>query len=153
MAQHTLIRTPYGLGPANQPAADWLNGVKSGTIVAAEVKKPRNGKFHNKFWAMLDVAYANHEWPEIDHPKFGKIRTSYDMFRKYVTVRAGHYTADLTPGGEIRAEPKSISFAKMDQTEFEALYSDVLDVILGEFLTNWKSGDMDRAINEMMSFA
>lgn len=153
MATHDFIKTPYGLGPGSQLAAEWLDKVKLGQSVSVEVKTRRNSKFHRKFWAMLDVAYSSHEWPTIQHPKWGEVKTSYDMFRKYVTVKAGHYEVDLKPDGQIRVEPKSISFANMDQDEFEKVYSDVLDVILREFLTNWTTGDMDHAINQMLQFA
>lgn len=151
MADLSFMRSPSGLVPADAAAAEWFAKVKMGQPVTASVRLPRNGKFHRKFFAMLDVAYSNHDWPEIA-TKFGPVKTSPEMFRKYVIVKAGHYEADLTPHGEIRVVPKSIAWAKMDEAEFQRLYSDVLDVILAEFLTNWTTGDMDRAVQIMMGF-
>lgn len=155
MADLSFMRSPAGLVPADAKAAEWFGKVKMGQPVTASVRLPRNGKFHRKFFAMLDVAYSNHDWPEITF-RFGagsvKAKTSSDMFRRYVIVRAGHYEADMTPSGEFRAVPKSIAWAKMDEAEFSQLYSDVLDVILAEFLTNWNSGDMERAVEMMMGF-
>lgn len=152
MADLSFMRTPAGLVPADDRAAEWFAKVKMGQPVSASVKLPRNGKFHRKFFAMLDVAYSNHDWPEIS-TKWGNVRTSPEMFRKYVIVKAGHYEADLTPHGEIRVVPKSIAWAKMDDEEFSRLYSDVLNVILMEFLTNWTDGDMERAVHMMMGFS
>lgn len=152
MADIHLIKTPAGLAPSDAMAAEWFNKVPMGKHVNAKVTQPRNSKFHRKFFSMLNVAYSNHDWPDIES-QFGPVRTSFEMFREYVTVKAGHYEADLTPQGHIRARAKSISFAKMDEAEFERLYSDVLDVILNEFLTNWTSGDMDHAVNVMMGYA
>lgn len=152
MADLAFMRTPAGLVPADTAASEWFSKVRLGQPVTASVRLPRNGKFHRRFFAMLDVAYSNHDWPEIE-TKFGKARTSPEMFRKYVIVKAGHYEADLTPHGEIRVVPKSISWAKMDEAEFSRLYSDVLDVILMEFLSNWTTGDMDRAVELMMGFS
>ena len=152
MAEINLIRNPAGLVPSDAAAAEWLQKVGVGKAVRATVRQPRNGKFHNKFFAMLDVAYANHDWPEVE-TQWGRARTSEKMFRKYVIVRAGHYEPDMTPSGKIRVEPKSIAWAEMDEAEFAQLYSDVLDVILTEFLTNWTSGDMDHAVKQMMAFA
>lgn len=146
-----LSKALGGLIPADADAQEWLEGVKSGNVMKATIRMTRNGGFHRKFFAMINVAYENHEWPEIE-TKWGKAKCNRDMFRKYVTVKAGHYEAVLTPHGEIRAEPKSISWSKMDDAEFQKLYSDVLDVILQEFLTNWKSGDMDHAVNQMLGF-
>lgn len=151
MADVHLVKALGGLIPSDADAQEWLEKVKMGQVMRAEIRLMRNGGFHRKFMAMLNTAYANHEWPEIE-TKWGKARCSFDMFRKYVTVKSGHYEVDLTPHGEPRVIPKSISWAKMDQPEFEKLYSDVLDVILQEFLTNWKSGDMDNAVNQMLGF-
>lgn len=151
MADIHLTRAPAGLVPADTAASEWLQRVGVGKPVNATVRQPRNGKFHRKFFAMLDVAYSNHEWPDIE-TKWGRVRTSSEMFRKYVIVKAGHYEPDLTPHGEIRVQPKSISWANMDEAQFSQLYSDVLDVILMEFLTNWTSGDMDHAVEQMMGF-
>lgn len=147
-----MTRTPAGLIPASPEAQEWLERVKLGQPVGVRVVQKRNGKFFRKFWAMIDVAYTNHEWPEVQ-TQWGKARVSRDLFRRYVTVKAGHYEVGLTPHGEVRAEPKSIAWAKMDEHEFEKLYSDVLDVILGEFLKSWKRDDMDAAVERMMSFA
>lgn len=147
-----MTRTPVGLVPCDQQGIEWLNKVALGKPVDVSVAQPRNGRFHRKFFAMLNVAYENHEWPELD-TQWGKATVSFDLFRKYVTVRAGHYEAALTPHGEVRAEPKSIAFSSMDEDDFSRVYSDVLNVILREFLTNWTHGDMDHAVNQMMAFA
>ncbi|MEN8658302.1 MAG: DUF1367 family protein [Marivita sp.] len=152
MAQMHLTKSPAGLVPTDAVSSEWFNRLKMGAPINADVKQMRNGKFHRKFFAMLNTAYANHDWPEIE-TKFGMARTSFDMFRKYVTVKAGHYEVDLTPSGEPRVVPKSIAWAQMDEAEFSQLYSDVLDVILAEFLTNWTEGDMERAVQMMMGFA
>ena len=152
MADLSFMRTPAGLAPADQEASDWFAKVKMGQAVTASVRLPRNGRFHRKFFAMLNVAYANHDWPEVD-TQWGKAKCSASLFRKYAIVKAGHYEIALTPHGEPRAEPKSIAWAKMDEAEFSQLYSDVLDVILREFLTNWTTGDMDRAVDTMLRFA
>lgn len=152
MTDLALTRSPQGLVPATADAAEMLAKIGVGKAVNAKVTQPRNGKFHRKFFAMIDVAYSNHEWPELE-TRFGKVKCSRDLFRQYVTVKAGHYEAALTPHGEVRCVPKSISFGKMDQSEFDQLYSDALDVILREYLTNWTTGDMEHAVNVMMGFA
>jgi hypothetical protein len=43
--------------------------------------------------------------------------------------QAGFYTEYQMPDGTTRKEPKSISFAKMDDIEFSQLYKSVLDVL------------------------
>ena len=152
MADLFFTKTPAGLVPADAIAAEWLVGVPTGKAVNANVRLPRNAHFHRKFFAMLNAAYANHEWPDVQS-QFGPVKTSFEMFREYVTVKAGFYEMDMTPQGTIRARAKSIKFAKMDDEEFARLYSAVLDVILAEFLTNWTEGDMEHAVHVMLGFA
>ena len=147
-----FTKTHAGLIPANEKASEWFHKQKSGSPINILVSSPRNAGFHRKFFAMLNIAYENHEWPEID-TKYGKAKCSFEMFRSYVTVKAGHYTVELTPSGEVRATPKSISFGNMEQEEFEQLYSDVLDLILREFLTGWSDDDLKNAVNQMLAFA
>ncbi|MDS1351987.1 bacteriophage protein, partial [Klebsiella pneumoniae] len=54
---------------------------------------------------------------------------SFEAFRAWVTIEAGFYNEYQMPDGPIRKEPKSISFAKMDDLEFSQLYKSVLDVL------------------------
>ncbi|WP_122029541.1 DUF1367 family protein, partial [Salmonella enterica] len=54
---------------------------------------------------------------------------SFEAFRAWVTIEAGFYTQYEMPDGTTRNEPKSISFAKMDDLEFSQLYKSVLDVL------------------------
>ena len=152
MPKVAMIATEAGLVPFDQSAADWFDKIPIGAAVEGEFRQPRNAKFHRKFFAMIQVAFSNYDWPEVSTP-WGPAKTNFELFRKYVIVRAGYYQAALTPTGDIRAEPKSISFASMSEDEFQKLYSDVLDVILREFLDNWTEHDMDGAVNQMLRFA
>lgn len=54
---------------------------------------------------------------------------SFEAFRAWVTIQAGFYTEFIMPDGTKRQEPKSISFAKMDDIEFSEFYKSVLDVL------------------------
>jgi len=130
----------------------WFGKLRYGIIISANMRVMRNPNFHRKFFAMLHVAYDNHDWPTID-TQYGPAQCTFDQFRKYVTIKAGFFTMGATPQGNPRAEAKSIAFGKMDEAEFEQVYSAVLDVILAEFLTNWKRCDMDNAISAMLVFA
>lgn len=62
--------------------------------------------------------------------RFPVVEKSREAFREWVTVEAGHFTLVQSPAG-IEKRPKSISWAKMDDVAFEALYKDV-------FATCWR---------------
>lgn len=142
-----------GLIPADADAKEWLEGARAGKVMKAEIRMMRNGGFHRKFFCMLKCAYDNHDWPEIE-TQWGPAKCTYDQFRKYITVKCGYFDMVVTPQGNVRAEAKSISFAKMDQPEFEKLYNDALNFILAEYLApkGWTAEDMNNAVNQMLSF-
>lgn len=152
MTERLFIKSSAGLIPGDEDSRSWFDRLKYGVTVRIRAATMRNPQFHRKFFKMLHIAYDNHEWPQIETPH-GPATCQFKQFREYVTIRAGFYELGATPQGEPRARASSISFASMDQDEFERVYSAVLDVILSEFLTNWKRGDMDDAVNQMMEFA
>lgn len=54
---------------------------------------------------------------------------SFDAYRAWVTVEAGHYDAIRLPDDTLRKHPRSISFSSMDELEFQQLYKALLDVL------------------------
>lgn len=46
-----------------------------------------------------------------------------------VIVEAGHFDAIQLPDGTLKKHPRSISFANMDELEFQQLYKAALDVL------------------------
>ncbi len=54
---------------------------------------------------------------------------SFEAFRAWVTIQSGHYTAYQMPDCSERKEPRSVSFAKMDDIEFAQLYKATIDVL------------------------
>lgn len=86
-----------------------------------EFTKKRNYKFHKKFFALLNLVYENQEqYKNIEH------------LRKDLIISAGFYDLRFNIEGVEIQEPKSISFANMDETEFIDLYSKIIDVVV-----NW----------------
>ncbi|MCU7645631.1 DUF1367 family protein [Pseudomonas piscis] len=58
--------------------------------------------------------------------RFPAVDKSREAFREWVTIEAGHFRLVRTPDG-VRKEAKSISWANMDDTQFEPLYRDVFN--------------------------
>jgi hypothetical protein len=54
---------------------------------------------------------------------------SFDAYRSWVIVEAGHFDAIQLPDGTLKKHPRSISFANMDELEFQQLYKAALDVL------------------------
>jgi hypothetical protein len=69
-----------------------------------------------------------------------------EQFRAYVTVGAGYCDFIEDPEGRTVAIPKSVSFAKMSDDEFERLYNDTLTFICKQWAM-----DQDQ-INQIVEF-
>ena len=101
-----------------------LKKIKKNTPLLFEVKQERNYKFLKKFFALVNLCFSNQEtFNNIEH------------LRKELIICAGHYELifDLESGTQ-KKEALSISFASMDETAFNTLYNDVLNVICDKFL-------------------
>ena len=98
--------------------------IKPNEIYEFEYKKPRNIKFHRKFFSLINLCYSNQD-----------IFNNIEHLRKELIICAGHYDLvfDLDTGIQ-KKEAQSISFASMDEITFEKIYSDVLNVICEKFL-------------------
>ena len=110
--------TIAGLVPIYPSDFDNKRKLKLGEDYECDIKNPRNVGFHRKFFALLNIGHEN-----------TKLEMPFATYRKYLTVKAGFFTAYQTPKG-VYYDPDSISFASMNQDQFEDLYSRVLDKII-----------------------
>lgn len=119
-----LLNTNSGLVPLYDEDFDEKKKLKIGECYEAEIRLKRNIKFHRKFMALLNCAWAY--LPEKTQEGFRTI----ENFRKYLTVAAGFCDVFFSPKlGQWVEMPKSLSFDKMDDAEFQDLYSSVRTVI------------------------
>lgn len=148
----TLSKTSGGtLAPADPQAVEYLSKLKIGQIVRAEVTRPRNYQFHKKYMALLNFAFDAWE-PQAKEYKGQKVEKNFDQFRKDVAILAGYYEASYKITGEVRLTAKSISFASMDEDEFQALYSATISVILSRILTKYTREDLDTVVENLLRF-
>ena len=79
---------------------------------------------------------------------------SYEAYRAWVIVEAGHYDTIKLPDGSLRKHPRSISFANMGEIEFQQLYKAVLDVLWRWILSKpFRTQDeAENAAAQLMSF-
>jgi len=116
----TLIKTLNGTFKlAYNSDYDLANKVPLNEPIVFEWSKPRNLKFHKKFFALLNMVYENQEqYNNIEH------------LRKDLTISAGYYDLRFNIEGVEVQEAKSISFAKMDDVEFSEFYNRIVDVVV-----------------------
>jgi len=105
-----MVKRLGSLHPYDDEGVEALKKIGPTQIVKITYSRPRNLRFHCKFFAMLKIILDNQ-----DHYK------STDDLLDVCKLRIGHVTVIQTPQGEERV-PKSISFASMDETEFGKFY-------------------------------
>lgn len=131
-----FTKGPNGaLLPADDEQAALIKSLPTGGLVRAKISRVRNPQFMRKYFALLNYAYAM--WQETQPPREWRgqeVRTSFERFREDVQILAGFGEPVFNVRGEMRLQSKSISFANMSETDFEQLYSHVIDVLLQKVL-------------------
>lgn len=118
MPTEIIVRAvPGGLRAVNETEAEKLLQFR-GKELMVKISQPRNLQFLKKYFALLGVA---REWADTEY--------NAEQFRAYVTVGAGYAEFITDSEGGVVAVPKSISFAAMDESEFERLYQDTLSFV------------------------
>lgn len=126
--------------------SDYENNKKIpvGDIVKHTITKIRNPRFHKKYFAMLNCFY--HCLNESQMERY----PNPDNFREAILIMTGHYVLTVLPDGTEHKKAKSISFASMDDIEFEKVYSDTLDTGLKWFLKGLTQGEFEQEIINFM---
>ena len=109
--------------------------LKNDEVYEVEIKKKRNYEYHKKYFALINLCFENQE----------TFDTLEDL-RFYLTMKSG-FVKKVETGSGIMYIPKSISFASMDEIEFNQLYKSTLDVICKFLNTNEED-----LINEIINF-
>lgn len=151
-----LRKMPGGtLVPDDDEAVEWLQGVKNGDVVRAEVARPRNYKFLKKYMALLRLAFDAWE-PALAEHKGHPVVKNFHRFRKDVAIASGFYELTVNLRGEARAEAKSISFAHMTEEEFNDLFQKTITLFLTKYqiLANYRdAAEVERVVEEILRFA
>lgn len=136
--------TDIGLVPMYDSDYDEKQRLKVGDTVLCSIKRPRNYEFHKKFFALLRLTVTN--LPHLIQQQM-QIFTEEDML-DCLKVELGLYTTVLHGGKQI-IKTGSISFAKMDESEFECFFQRSVDVILRIYL---RGTDRQAIIEEIDNF-
>ena len=121
--------TDAGLVPMYGSDLDEKKRLKKGEEVLCVIRKPRNYKFHKKFFALLRLTLDN--LPERMERGLG-ITCEEDLLDCLKLDLGLAKTVDI--GGRRYIRTGSISFGSMDETEFEKFYGRCTDIILNKYL-------------------
>ena len=131
-----LYRREYsGFVPASALAQEFFDKTKVGKLVELPGKKPRNAGFHRKYFQMVRIVADG----------AGILPDDMLVLIKYALH---HYDMVPSPAGGKFPKLRSISFAKMDQQEFDAFYQRTLTLIVEQILPGSSMADLQSAILE-----
>ena len=114
--------------------------IKEGEWVQVEIKKPRNIYFHRKYFAMLNIVLDN-------QTKYANVN---DLLTE-IKLRLGHYQEYIDHQGRLIYVPRSISFAAMDDLEFQKFYSKTIRAILAN-VVKIDPEELERQVNQIIGF-
>ena len=131
-----------------------VTGMEPGEMAQMEMVIPRNWRFHKKFFSLLILGFDSWE-PDRKRKTYKRreVAKNFEQFREDITILAGYYVQTFDIKGRMTLRAQSISFANMDDVEFEKVYSAVVDVLLREVCKNYKNRDeIDRVVQGLIGF-
>ncbi len=121
--------TANGLVPLYNSDLEEKKRLREGETVLCTIKKPRNYEFHKKFFALLRLTIDN--MPEQIADKLG-VYDEEDLLA-CMKLNLGLFTTAWYQNTQV-VKLSSISFAKMDETEFQKFYDRCINLVLSIFL-------------------
>ncbi len=106
-----------------------------GERVMVEYTKGRNYENHKRFFAFINQTFDMQDFYD-----------DKSIYRKYLTMKAGYFDSAVTPKGVTIFMPQSISFEKMDEPEFQELFSKCINVFINELGNGIRREELDNII-------
>ena len=113
-----FVKTLGGFKAADERTQDVADTFGAGEIVRVHIYKGRNLQHHRLFFALLGMVYSSQE-------KY----LSLEALRFAIMIQSGYVEEIHLHGDRVVLKPKSISFSKMDQTQFSEFYQAALQAI------------------------
>lgn len=158
MSEKRFFRKMPGgvLVPDDESTAEWMQKVKNGDVLGAEFRRPRNYRFLQKLMCLyrccFDYFVEQQDWNM--QYRGMQVEPSFEMFRKQLTILAGHYVASYDIRGDVRLEAKSLSFANCTEEEAEQIFSDVINAALKQvYRFSMTEDQLRKLVDDILSYA
>lgn len=141
-----LLNTREGLKPLYDEDYDEKKKLRIGETYEAEIRLPRNLRFHRKYFALLRCS-----WEYLNERQQSFFKDDLDVFRKSLEVTAGWCEPcfDLKTLSWFHI-PKSISFEKMKEEDFNRLYDNVRDILFRAIIPNISQEEFDKNLKNFL---
>ena len=141
MASFIAVKKLKALYPADEAGEAILRTLGQGELVEITLRRPRNLKFHAKFFSMLSIILQNQDYYK-----------SIDDLLDVTKLAVGHCRTIRTKQGDVKI-PMSISFAALDDSGFADFYDRVIVWVCSDVIPGLKRGDLDEAVEaELLRF-
>ena len=128
--------------------------VPQGKQLRIEFVQQRNIGFHRKFFALLRVIIGYIDEPDRERMNIhneaellNRLKIDLGLYELWIVGEG----APLPVGTPVFV-PKSINFASMDNTRFERLYKDTINICIGQYLRMEDGNALDRAVTHLLAF-
>ena len=147
--QFDLVKHPGGVfALADDIDLHRINRFKTGLTYTAEIKLSRHPIFHQKMFVFFKFCFAHWSADRLGLDCMDE-KSQFDRFRRDLTILAGFYEQTMRLDGTIRTEAKSLSFANMEQEEFERCYSAMINAAIKHVFANTKDQSI---LNRLQAF-
>lgn len=150
----SITKMPIGWASSDPQTVGVWEKMRIGEVLHGKFSKMRHPEFHKKYFSLLRLGFDYWEPGEItcDH---GVPEKNFDQYREDLIILAGYYIVTIRLDGSTRITAKSISFAKMEQPEFEALYEATLTALMKrvDTLKDMTAEEINVVVNKMLDYA
>lgn len=135
-----LMQKHFGsLRPVDEAGEEVMRRLAVGDVVRVEVRRPRNLPHLRKFYALMNLIFANQERYQ-----------SLDEMVMAIKLAVGHVRLIQLPNGDVVRLPASIAFDALDQHGFDEFYERVVKLVCERIVPNLPEDEL-RA--QLMEFA
>tara|TARA_R100000900_G_scaffold116787_3_gene91748 strand:- start:967 stop:1386 length:420 start_codon:yes stop_codon:yes gene_type:complete len=134
-----LQRKGLSLVPSDEASQQALSRLKADGYVVAHISQPRNLKHHRLFYALMRKVFENQE----------RFKTIDEMI---IAIKVGIKHCDQYPlkNGNVCYIPKSISFEKMEQLEFNEFFDRAINLIIKDIIPNTDKKELLAEVYQML---
>ena len=142
------------LVPADEQSAMFVGKLIKNDVITSNFVKPRNYRFHKKWFALVKFAYDHWKPSNLEESRWKGVipEKHFETFREDITILCGAYVSTFRVDGSIRIKAKSISFAKMNEEEFNELFNATKSVVLKHILKNYTPADLNAVVLNLEKF-
>jgi hypothetical protein len=125
------------LVPHGEEAEELIQSLKPNELVRAEITRPRNLGQHRLYWAMCRLVAMNHD----------ELKDA-EAVHQAIKILSGHCDVVQIKGMMVKI-PRSISFGKMEQSEFERFFRSAKDTVINDLLPGVSLRDIEEELLRM----